>query len=282
MSPSTTRVRAAAGGRGDGVQGVGERGGGDRGGLLRRARRAEPGLHPAGHRRLGQDQQLRHHRASTALMSRTARAVPRTVPVTLDRVPGRARVVGDVDLGDPPAGAGGGDRASPAGSRSAGRAGPSASRSSRRAARIGPMSCTAQAGGAAQPAGEHGVAEPGVRRPRAAAWSAGAGRRRAAPSPARTGSATRGSCAGSNEPSASITHTTRRPGRRRGPRRARRRRTRAAARSTTHGAERAGDLGRAVGGAVVGHDRPVSGGHPGQQPRQRGRLVRGRAAPHRS
>ncbi len=80
---------AGRGGRGgDGVQGVGQGGGGDPGRLLGGAGWAESLLDAAGCRRLGQHQNLGGaHRASTALMSRTARAVPSRVPVTFERVP---------------------------------------------------------------------------------------------------------------------------------------------------------------------------------------------------
>lgn len=72
----------------DGRDQVVERGGGQAGGGLRRVRRAQPGLDRARHRRLRDHRHLRPgHRASTFAMSRTARAVPRTVPVTLERVP---------------------------------------------------------------------------------------------------------------------------------------------------------------------------------------------------
>src|SRR6266542_2846013 len=71
------------------VDGVAQRGIGDGGRLGWRAGRAEPRLDPPGHRRLRDEQELDVHRASTFAMSRTVRAGPRTVPVTLDRPPAR-------------------------------------------------------------------------------------------------------------------------------------------------------------------------------------------------
>jgi hypothetical protein len=69
-----------------GAQGVAQGGLGQAGGLLGGERRAQPGLDPAGDRRLRQDNQGAHWLASfqTRLMSRTALTVPETVPVTLD------------------------------------------------------------------------------------------------------------------------------------------------------------------------------------------------------
>ena len=58
---------------------------GDRRGLVGRARRAEARLDPAGPGLLGDDEQRRAGHRSTAVMSRTVRAVPRRVPVTLER-----------------------------------------------------------------------------------------------------------------------------------------------------------------------------------------------------
>jgi hypothetical protein len=82
-------------GAGPGLQRVDERRLGQRRGLLRGERRGEPGLDPARHRGLGQDDELGRpfggcHEASTRRMSRTVRTVPLTVPVTLDR-PDRGR-----------------------------------------------------------------------------------------------------------------------------------------------------------------------------------------------
>lgn len=107
------------GSRDDGVERVGERGLGDERGLPGRVRRAEPGLHAARHRLLGDDEEreahvpsftgrarvliasppsfagtrprigspasLTHEASRTRRMSRTAWSVPRTVPVTFDR-----------------------------------------------------------------------------------------------------------------------------------------------------------------------------------------------------
>jgi len=75
------------GGEQRGAQRVGESGLGEPGCLLVRARRHQARFHPPGHRLLRDDQQggdWSVHRASTPLMSRTVRAQPRTVPVTLD------------------------------------------------------------------------------------------------------------------------------------------------------------------------------------------------------
>ena len=108
-------------------------------------------------------------------------------------------------------------------SRTADRADPDRAGRSRRAARIGPRSCTGQ------PAVRRSRQARNTLPSRACAGQAprAVGRRRPttrSASPARTGSATRGSWAGSNEPSASMKHTTRR--RVAAPdRRARRRRT---------------------------------------------------------
>ena len=82
-------------GAGPGLQRVDERRLGQHRGFLRRERRGEPGLDPARHRSLGQDDELgrpfgRRHETSTRRMSRTVRTVPLTVPVTLDR-PDRGR-----------------------------------------------------------------------------------------------------------------------------------------------------------------------------------------------
>ncbi len=86
-------------GAGPGLQRVGQRRLGQHRGFLRRERRGEPGLDPARHRGLGQDDELGldgprgagvSHEASTRRMSRTVRTVPPTVPVTLDR-PDRGR-----------------------------------------------------------------------------------------------------------------------------------------------------------------------------------------------
>ena len=77
----------------------------------------QPGLGPPGDRRLGQhqDHRRRPHRSarrgsgpspSARRMSATACSVPRTEPVTLERVPAAAAVVGDVPLDHPPAGGG--------------------------------------------------------------------------------------------------------------------------------------------------------------------------------
>ena len=87
---------AGDGSRAHRVEGVPHRGRGDAGGLLGGAGRGEPGLAPAGDRRLGDDDDLgaqrRGHRASTPRMSRTVRTVPSTVPVTLDFVPSVRRL----------------------------------------------------------------------------------------------------------------------------------------------------------------------------------------------
>jgi hypothetical protein len=91
-------------GAGPGFQRVDERRLGQHRGFLRGERRGEPGLDPARHRGLGQDDELGRdgaarggarwaaaaHEASTRRMSRTVRTVPPTVPVTLDR-PDRGR-----------------------------------------------------------------------------------------------------------------------------------------------------------------------------------------------
>jgi hypothetical protein len=78
-------------GTGPGLQRVDERRLGQHRGFLRRERRGEPGLDPARHRSLGQDDELGlGHETSTRRMSRTVRTVPPTVPVTLDR-PERGR-----------------------------------------------------------------------------------------------------------------------------------------------------------------------------------------------
>ena len=76
----------------DRIHRVGQCGGGHSGGLLGAARWAQPGLHPAGNGALGDDGQVqRAHRCGASslrrirLMSCTARAVPRTVPVTFER-----------------------------------------------------------------------------------------------------------------------------------------------------------------------------------------------------
>ncbi len=78
-------------GAGPGLQRVDQRRLGQHRGFLRGERRGEPGLDPARHRGLGQDDELGiGHEASTRRMSRTVRTVPLTVPVTLDR-PDRGR-----------------------------------------------------------------------------------------------------------------------------------------------------------------------------------------------
>ena len=78
-------------GAGPGLQRVNQRRLGQHRRFLRRERRGEPGLDPARHGGLGQDDELdRRHEASTRRMSRTVRTVPLTVPVTLDR-PDRGR-----------------------------------------------------------------------------------------------------------------------------------------------------------------------------------------------
>jgi hypothetical protein len=86
-------------GAGPGRQRVDERRLGQHRRFLRGERRGEPGLDPARHRSLGQDDELDRerareagigHEASTRRMSRTVRTVPLTVPVTLDR-PDRGR-----------------------------------------------------------------------------------------------------------------------------------------------------------------------------------------------
>jgi hypothetical protein len=82
-------------GAGPGLQRVHVRRRGQHRGFLRGEWRGEPGLDPARHRSLGQDDELgrpfgRRHETSTRRMSRTVRTVPLTVPVTLDR-PERGR-----------------------------------------------------------------------------------------------------------------------------------------------------------------------------------------------
>ena len=79
---------------------------GDCGRLLGGARWTEPGLDLARHRLLGDHQQGEVHALSTRVMSRTVRAVPSRLPVTLDTPPTLGRVV-NVDLLDPPPGPGG-------------------------------------------------------------------------------------------------------------------------------------------------------------------------------
>ena len=86
QAPALTRDR------GDGGEGVHERGLGEGGRLVGGARRGQPRLRAPRDRRLGDDQQggaRRPTHRSAAAMSRTVRAVPRTVPVTFERPPPR-------------------------------------------------------------------------------------------------------------------------------------------------------------------------------------------------
>ena len=75
-------ARAAPGHR---LERVGQRRLGQLGRLGRGARRTQPGLDAAGHRLLRHHQHMKVPHRRTLPMSRTARAVPRTVPVTLER-----------------------------------------------------------------------------------------------------------------------------------------------------------------------------------------------------
>ena len=95
-----------------GLEGVEQRGGGQLGGRCVTDEGAQPGLHEAGDRRLGHDQDLHRSTCASGLV-RSTRAKSRAVRrVPADRA-GHLRagalgawVVGHVVLGDPPAGAG--------------------------------------------------------------------------------------------------------------------------------------------------------------------------------
>ena len=197
-------------GRADRVEGVGHRGRGDAGRLLGRARRGEPGLAPAGHRRLGDDQDLgaeaAGHRASTARMSRIVRTVPSD---------------GAGHLGLRALGPQRSSRRRPRGCASRRRPrGHHLQRVAEPAVGEPEVEQRLAAGGAHRP--EVVQPQPGARgaacaparcwRPgRAPATRRGRGRRRPSTrsaSPAAPGRATRGSCAGSIEPSASQKQTT--------------------------------------------------------------------------
>ena len=88
------RKMALGEGRATGGERVEERGGGKPGGRLHADVRAEPGLHPARHGRLGDDQRP-HAPASaedsTFQKSRAVRVVPRRLPLTFDTVPAARR-----------------------------------------------------------------------------------------------------------------------------------------------------------------------------------------------
>ena len=77
--------------RGHGRERVRERGRRELRRLGGRARRAQPGLGAARNGRLGDHDERDVAHRSAAAMSRTARALPRTLPVTFERPPARAR-----------------------------------------------------------------------------------------------------------------------------------------------------------------------------------------------
>ncbi len=86
----------------------------------------QPGLHPAGHRLLGDHQQRADRRCARSSRQHRAHVlhrVPGAAPGAGDLRPARARAVGDVDLRDPPARRRRPAPPSPADSRCAGRAG---------------------------------------------------------------------------------------------------------------------------------------------------------------
>ena len=239
-------------------------------GLLRRARRAQPGLAPAGHRRLRDHQHLGAVIGpAPPRMSRTVRTVPEDGPGHLRLAARRPEAVVDVDLLDAPAGVrGAGDhlqrvaeppvgdperRAAPRGARPA--SGPrSCSRSPVRArimrasATLATRACTGQAPRDRAPPAEHEVGRPGAHRVQHPGELRGVHRA------VRVAEA----------------HERRRRGLQAGMRRG----AEAALRHGDDGrAVRGGDRRRAVGRSVVGHDRAVAGRQPGQHPGQRRGLV---------
>ena len=281
--PSSTRVRAASRRRADGGERVGQRRRGDPRRLRRGTRWTEPGLDPA---RAPAPWPAPAPGRLIGPAPRSCRgrpgAVPRTVPVTLDRVPAARGCVVDVDLGDPPAGPGRRDDhlqrvAEPAVAQVRGR-----SRSSRRAARIGAEVVHRQPGAAAQPPGDQAALPSRACSGQAPRLGRAAPARAPdRPAPARTGSATRGSC-GRVERAVGVQdahHAV--GGRRRRSRRARRRRTRAAARRRPRRRAR----GRSPRSRRSSRCRPRSpGSRPAAGPAARaGPGPRsGRAVPHRS
>ena len=200
----------------------------------------------------------------TAAMSRTVRAVPRTVPVTLER-PSRGWYATSTSTIRQPR-----PRPAPP-SRAASRiGGPHAERQQRRPAG-GPhraevaeraRRCRRRRLEASHPVGQPGVDGP---RPRG---RAGAGPAPGRPVVRRAAAATAGRSRAVERAVAVHEAHDRRPWPR-SARRSRRRRSPAAARLPPARPGRAATLARAVGRTVVDHDRPVPGGHRRQHPGQR-------------
>ena len=167
----------------DGGQRVLERRAREHGCLLRVQGRGQAGLHAAGHRRLGHHDERGAH-ASAAVMSRTVRSVPRTVPVTFER-PRRGRYVTATSSIVQPAAAARTTISSGQPNRRSSRPRPSSA--SRRAARIGPEIAQRDAGAPPQLRRQRPVRQPRVQRPRPGLRVAGAEHRAAPrrPRPAR-------------------------------------------------------------------------------------------------
>ena len=250
----------------DGCERVAECGTGQVRRLLRAAGRHQARLHPAGCRALRDHDERGPGHPSTAAMSRTARRVPRTVPVTFDRPRRGSSRTATSSIAQPAAAA---RMTISSGHPNRRSRMPSPSSASRPAARIGPRSVRRTPVAPAQLERERAVRDPAVQR---AAATAGA----------------------EHEVGGAATHRLRderqltRVERRvavheaddvtpRGPQPGEARGAEAGLRLEHHArAERGGELARAVGRPVVDHDRLVAGRHALQHPRQRLTLVQDR------